>query len=387
MLKYTRNKLVSIEKTDGGMLRAHGVLDDDIYGLEIEASIRCSDLQITSIRAKWNRYTTPECPRALPFLQEAVGLRIEEAGFSQRVHKTVGRRACRHYANLLLECCHSAKEALRLIQWEEAKALNAGLTFDDFLKGHSESRPNAASVDAPHEPKRPSTPRPPKDVGVGKRPSGGMTIDLHVHTSPASPCSSAPVDALVEEAKTIGLDGICLTDHNYVWDPKQVEDLRQKHGFLVLDGNEITTDQGDVLVFGLKRNIEGIIKLEELRAMVLEAEGFMIVAHPFRGFLTFGVGQLGLTPEKAMERSLFKCVDAVEVLNGKVTEKENSFAKQVAAGLGLPATGGSDAHEVSEVGVYATRFSGAIKNEMDLIQGLREGNYAPVRFRLEERVA
>jgi predicted metal-dependent phosphoesterase TrpH len=387
MLKYTRNKLVSIEKTDAGTLRAHGVLDDDIYGLEIDVSIRCSDLQLLEIAGKWNRYTTPECPRALPFLQEAVGLQIDEAGFSQRVHKRVGRKACRHYANLLLECCHAAKEALRLVQWEEAKTVNTDLTFDDFLKGHLESRPKAASVDTPHESAHPLITGPPKDAGVEKRASEGVIIDLHVHTSPASPCSSAPVDALIEEAKTIGLDGICLTDHNYVWDPKRVEDLRQKHGFLVLDGNEITTDQGDMVVFGLERNIEGIIKLEELRARVLEAEGFMIVAHPFRGFLTFGVGQLGLTPEKAMERSLFKYVDAVEVLNGKVTEKENSFAKQVAAGLGLPATGGSDAHEVSEVGVYATQFSGTIKNEIDLIQGLKEGNYSPVRFRLEERAA
>jgi len=379
--------LVSVEKTDAGMLRAHGVLDDDIYGLEIEVSIRRSDVQIMAITGTWNRYTTPECPRALPFLQEAVGLRINEAGFSQKVHKGVGRKACRHYANLLLECCHSAKEALRIIQWEDAKAVNTDLTFDDFVKGHSESRPKAASVGAPHEADRPLTPRPNTDARAEKKASEGMIIDLHVHTSPASPCSSAPVDALIEEAKTIGLDAICLTDHNHVWDPNRVEDLRQKHGFLVLDGNEITTDQGDMLVFGLRRNIEGIIKLEELRALVLESEGFMIAAHPFRGFLTFGVGQLGLTPEKAMERPLFKYVDAVEVLNGKVTEKENSFAKEVAAGLGLPATGGSDAHEVSEVGVYATQFSDTIKNGMDLIQGLKEGTYSPVRFRLDERAA
>lgn len=378
---------MTIEKTDAGMLRAHGVLDDDIYGLEIGVLIRCSDLQIMEITGKWNRYTTPECPRALPFLQEAVGLRIDEARFSQKVHKWVGRKACRHYANLLLECCHSAKEALRLVQWEDAKAVNTDLTFDDFLKGNLKSHPKPASVGDPHEPERTQIRSRQKDAGIKKKASEGMIIDLHVHTSPASPCSSAPVDALIEEAKTIGLDGICLTDHNYVWDPNQVEDLRQKHGFLVLSGNEITTDQGDMVVFGLGRNIEGIIKLEELRAQVLKTKGFMIVAHPFRGFLTFGVGQLGLTPEKAMERPLFKYVDAVEILNGKVTEKENSFAAEVAAGLGLAATGGSDAHEVSEIGVCATQFPGIIKDEIDLIQVLREGNYLPVRFRLDERAA
>ena len=107
----------------------------------------------------------------------------------------------------------------------------------------------------------------------------------------------------------------------------------------------------------------------------------MIAAHPFRGFLTFGMGQLGLTPEKAMERPLFRCVDGVEVLNGKVTDKENAFAAAVAAGLGLPVTGGSDAHEISEVGLYATRFSVRISREEDLVRALKEGAYAPVAYR------
>ena len=49
--------------------------------------------------------------------------------------------------------------------------------------------------------------------------------------------------------------------------------------------------------------------------------------------------------------------------------------------LGLPATGGSDAHEVYEVGQYITRFSNPIKDEKDLINALRSGNYSPAAFR------
>jgi predicted metal-dependent phosphoesterase TrpH len=153
---------------------------------------------------------------------------------------------------------------------------------------------------------------------------------------------------------------------------------------LIFRGNEITTDQGDMLVFGLEKEIKGIVKLKELREEVSAVEGFIIVAHPFRGFLTFGIGKLGLTPEEAMERPLFKYVDAVEVMNCKVTRKENSFAAEVAEGLNLPATGGSDAHEVSEVGIFATRFSQVITNEKALIEALRDGSYAPIAYR-EER--
>ena len=380
MLKFIRNKLVSIERKDRETLVAHGILDDDIYSLEIDVSISISNLEILSITGKWNRWTTPECPRAIPFLQEAVGFRIEE-GITEKIYKIIGRKACRHYANLLLECSYASKEAAMIVKWEDQRAEEPGLTFEEFLnKGLKDAfRPqhsHPVSTEDAVLNKDQIT-----DHAVKGRALGGMIIDLHVHTSPASPCSSAPVDELIEEAKRIGLDGICLTEHNYLWDPVEVEDLRQRHGFLVLRGNEITTDQGDMIVFGLYRDIKGIIKLEELREEVLKVDGFMIVAHPFRGFLTFGVGQLGLTPEKAMERALFKWVDAVEAMNSKVTEKENNFATKVAAGLGLPSTGGSDAHEIGEVGIYATRFSDVIRDEKGLIEALKNGNYSPIVFR------
>ncbi len=214
--------------------------------------------------------------------------------------------------------------------------------------------------------------------------SGGTTIDLHVHTSEGSPCSSAPVEALIAEARRIGLQGICLTDHNHLWQAEEVEALRRKHGFAVFRGNEVTTDQGDMLVYGLYEPIEGIIQLDELRQRSEQAGAHIVAAHPFRGFLTFNVGQLGLTTEKAMERPLFRQIDGVEVMNSKVTAEENDLALQVARGLGLPMTGGSDAHEVNEVGIYATRFPAPIRTDRELVAALRRGEGLPVAFR-EER--
>lgn len=403
MLKYMRKKMVGIDRRDKGALYVHGVLDDDIYSLEVDVSLSISDLEILSIDGKWHRWTTPECPRSTQFLQEAVGLRVE-SGFTQKVHKIVGRKACRHYANILLECCHTAKEAALVIKWEEAKADRPDLTLNDFIKkdvdlGRIEEeilqeKGKILEDDAEVLREKPRTPQPtrvqvkegapPADEPLKDTITGGMMIDLHCHTSPASPCSSAPVGELIEEAKRIGLDAICLTDHNYIWQQSEIEDLKQKHGFLVMRGNEITTDQGDILVFGMYRDIKGIIKVSNLRQEILAADAFMIVAHPIRGFLVFGAGQVGLTPEKAMEREVFRLVDAVEVLNGKVTKEENEFALKVARGLGLPITGGSDAHEVEEIGKYATHFPGVIKNEQDLLAALKKGEYSPVHYRRDK---
>ena len=379
MLKYMRNKLVRVVRMDDDTLMAFGILDDDVYSLELDVKISMSNLEIISIDGRWNRWTTPECPRSTQFLTEAVGFRIGDE-LNQKVHKIIGRKACRHYANLLLECCHSAKEAAWLLAWEGKKEEDPELTFEEFLEGKMKNPSTSkAAKPAPSGVASAQAQEVRREV-VGEKAPGGIMIDLHTHTFPASQCSSVGVDELISEAKRIGLDGICLTDHNYVWNPDDIENLRQKHGFLVLRGNEIITDQGDILVFGMDKDIKGVIKLDDLKVEVEKAGGFMIAAHPFRGFLTFNVGDIGLTPEKAMERPMLKLVDAIEVLNGKVTERENDLASKVAEGLGIKATAGSDAHDVSEVGVYATQFFDSIKCERDLVDALKNGNFSPVVF-------
>ena len=381
--------MTNVVVKDEDTLAVHGVLDDDIYSLEIDVTIQLSELKILALDGKWHRYTTPDCPRAIPLLQEVIGFRIGDEGFSQAVHKTIGRKACRHYANLLIECCDSAKEAALIHKWKDARKRHPDLLFADFITAKkSESAQSRMDepihvAEEPRSDKKISTPKEAAGDERGTKLSSGFTIDLHVHTYPASPCSSAPESELIQEAKRIGLDAICFTDHNFVWDPERITALQNEHQFLILRGNEITTNQGDMLVFGLDEDIKGIISVEFLRQKVMAANGFMIAAHPFRGFLTFDAAHLGMTPQKAMQSPLFKQVDALEVLNGKVTPRENEFAYQVAKGLNLPATGGSDAHAVLEVGQYATRFSRPIQNEAELVAALKSDTYLAVAYRKE----
>ncbi len=369
MLKFMRNKIVGIEVKDSNTVLAHGFLDDNIYSIEMNVLIDINHLEIRDIDGRWNRWTTTECKRAIPFLKEAIGLRME-GDFSQTVRKVIGRKACRHFANLLLECCYTAKQASEVLKdkFKEKHDVNNATPENNSDK-------NVTPITSADMPDHSDTPFHDKPV------SFSMVIDLHMHSFPASPCSSVSVDQLIKEAKRIGLDAICLTDHNYVWDRDTVEDLRQKHGFLILRGNEITTDQGDMLVFGMEKDIKGIISLADLREEVLESRGIIIAAHPFRGFLTVGIQQIGLTLERAIKRPMFRYVDAIETLNGSVTENENRFTEKVAEKLGLPKTGGSDAHEVSRVGVYATGFVDRIKDEKDLIDAIKEGRCFPTVFR------
>jgi len=206
-----------------------------------------------------------------------------------------------------------------------------------------------------------------------------MRIDLHIHTAPRSACSYLDPGELVEKAVQLKLDGICLTEHQVVWDPVDVENLARQGGIKIFRGNEYTTNQGDILVFGFYEDLKELLTIEQLHEKVKAAGGFMIAAHPFRGFKTFGIGQLQMTVEQACKRKVFDFVDAVEIGNGKVSADENDMARKVAEKLGLAGTGGSDAHRVDEIGKWVTDFEKNIQDERDLVQQLQAGRFAAVK--------
>jgi len=206
-----------------------------------------------------------------------------------------------------------------------------------------------------------------------------MHIDLHIHTSPRSACSYLDPLELIHKARRLKLDGICLTEHQVLWDIGDVEKLARDGGIKIFRGNEFTTNQGDILVFGFYKDIKDLLMIQELRDEVKAAGGFMIAAHPFRGFKTFGIGQLQMTVEQACQRKALEFADALEVGNGKLSPDENDMARKVAEKLDLPGTGGSDAHRVDEVGKWVTVFEKEIRDERELVQALHDGRYTAVK--------
>jgi predicted metal-dependent phosphoesterase TrpH len=207
-----------------------------------------------------------------------------------------------------------------------------------------------------------------------------MRVDLHIHTRPKSPCSAIDPSALLEEARRAGLDGVCLTEHQNPWSPAEVEELMRAGGIRLFQGNEITTNQGDILVFGYDHEVKGVVPIQDLRKEVEAVGGLMIAAHPFRGFLLFGISQLQLDLEQACKRSVFQHVDGLEIHNCKVTDPENDMARRVAERLGLLGVAGSDAHRLDEVGKCVTIFEREVRAEQELVEEIRAG-----RFTIEVR--
>ena len=207
-----------------------------------------------------------------------------------------------------------------------------------------------------------------------------MLIDLHTHTSPLSDDSYLEPAALIQRAKQAALDAICITEHDWFWDKDALARLGQEHDFLVLPGAEINTEEGHILVFGLEEYSFGMHRSEHLRSLVDEAGGVMILAHPYRRQF-YDRDDVNDAVERYCKRPAFALLDMIEVLNGRATERQNEFSRELCRRTALRAVGGSDAHEISDIPSGATLFERRISTVAELVAELKAGRFTPVDLR------
>jgi predicted metal-dependent phosphoesterase TrpH len=206
-----------------------------------------------------------------------------------------------------------------------------------------------------------------------------MLIDIHIHTNKYSSDSKIDPEEAIVKAKEAGLDGICFTDHNACWEAEEIERLHNKYDYPLFAGVEIDTVEGHVLVFGAAISVDGPIRIARLRESVTAAGGFMIAAHPLKGFRMFNMADLNFTPDQAAQRPLMRNIDAIETINGKCNDRENSQSAEVAGILHLPTTGGSDAHSLDEMGSCVTDFEDRFKEIPEFLAALKAGHYKAVK--------
>lgn len=215
-------------------------------------------------------------------------------------------------------------------------------------------------------------------------------IDLHTHTQPLSHDSSLTADVLIEAAKEAGLDGICLTEHDFFWNHEEVRQLALRHRFVVIPGIEVNTEDGHFLVFGLERYVYGMHRTKDLVSLVVAAGGAMVAAHPYRRQLPWellrgedprGGPDWQAALDRAVGNQAYRHVCAMEAYNGRGSERENAFAREVCQRLALPAVAGSDAHARADVGRCATEFDAPVRDLDDLIQALHSGRFRPAILR------
>lgn len=195
-----------------------------------------------------------------------------------------------------------------------------------------------------------------------------MIIDTHIHEKKYSPDSHFNLEEAVNTAKSVGLDGICITDHDNNKIKSEALEYGKKNDFLIIVGAEILTFEGDILIFGVDELPDKMVHAEELLDIVNMHKGAAISAHPFR------TNNRGL---KDYIRNVKDMLSGVEVFNGSTTPHHNLYAYALATELELPLFGASDAHITEKIGTYATVFEDGIKNERDFIDCINSKNLCP----------
>lgn len=204
----------------------------------------------------------------------------------------------------------------------------------------------------------------------GGEPPSGWIIDLHVHTAPLSTDSALTSDSLMRRSAELGMSAVCVTEHNRMWRAAEALELSERYELPVLRGMEVSTGAGHVLVFGLAEFRPEMFDVERLRAAIQSEGGAAVLAHPVR--------EPRFRRPWAEVRGLFH---ALEALNGDDDGAAPDLVFNIARSLGMPTTGGSDAHSAAALGRCATRFQDPITDERALVEALQSGRVEAVDLR------
>jgi predicted metal-dependent phosphoesterase TrpH len=195
-------------------------------------------------------------------------------------------------------------------------------------------------------------------------------IDLHVHTANSDDAYGTPEEVLAAAVKA-GLDGFAVTEHSDYEKSEVFLELAPRFNLAVFIGAEVATLSGHMLVFSEEirrwnrfRGHENDAR--ELIDAVNRAGGAVVAAHPYR----IGQGCGGAANLRGLA--------AIEACNGANRPQENQMAFKLAEKLGLPCTGGSDAHFTDEIGRCYTVFTVPVHTVTELVAALKAGRCTSV---------
>ncbi len=174
---------------------------------------------------------------------------------------------------------------------------------------------------------------------------------------------------LVARAFEVGMDGIIITDHHYLWPEEELRITKARAGvpdhFPVLSGQETTTsDAGDVLVYGADRTFPKGIHLADIRKDCPAAA--IVWAHPYR--------KGGRPDRKQLMNEVF---DAIEIFNSNHSFAEIHRAVTDWHNLKFTATAGTDCHALSYVGTYPTITEHPVETIEQFVEEIKSGRCHP----------
>ena len=175
-----------------------------------------------------------------------------------------------------------------------------------------------------------------------------LKADFHMHTIYSRDCDTAP-KKLVNQCKAVGLNCIAVTDHNSIRGALEVRELAD---FTVIIGEEVKTNQGDIIGLFLEEEIPGGLSPLETVHRIKDQGGLVMVPHPIDAVRR---GPL----KKAALKEILPNVDFLEVLNARtILPGDLKKCRRLAAEASITGVAVSDAHTLGELGSAYMNFNG-----------------------------
>ena len=206
-----------------------------------------------------------------------------------------------------------------------------------------------------------------------------MNVDLHTHTYPASDCSRISYRDYIAWCVDNSVEAIALTNHGDISDNRQLGPALAAEGVLLIDGVEISTLFGDFVVFSPDLDYLATLRSvqEAPRPGTIPDHAACVWVHPGAGG-----GRSGSAYYPGIESMVAGVIDAVEVYNGSwLNERYVKVAERIADILGVARTGGSDAHDPTQLMVCSTEIADPVTSTADVVRALQQGATVPQRRR------
>jgi predicted metal-dependent phosphoesterase TrpH len=189
-----------------------------------------------------------------------------------------------------------------------------------------------------------------------------ILADLHMHTDHSHDCA-VPVVDLLDYAEAQGLGAIAITDHNVFAGAQEAVQLARGRGLVIIPGEEIKTQKGEVIGLFLAEEIERGLPMADTIAAIREQGGVVYLPHPF--------DRLHTIPDAPTLHRHLPEIDVFEVYNARLLfEGFNDEALRYARKYNLTMGAGSDAHVLQGVGTGLVRMR-AFENAAEFLISLR----------------
>ena len=200
-----------------------------------------------------------------------------------------------------------------------------------------------------------------------------IKADLHIHTCYSADCLT-PLERIVERCLEQGIDCIAVADHNTIAGALR---LREIAPFKVIIAEEVLTVVGEIMGLFLSEKVARGLSARETISKIRSQGGLVAIPHPFGRSLPWH-------PSVLTSAEILSQVDIIEAFNSR-TPFSGSIrrAAMLAKEQGKPASAGSDAHTLGEIGrayVEMPEFDGPDDFLKSLAQGQifgRKSSYLP----------